>query len=519
MTIAQILTFCRQQGVVLRAEGERLKVLSEAGADLPPALVKALREHKKALLDVLQSQARTGIEEEPIKIVEDRSALPLSFAQERLWFLHKYLGPNAVYNVFLSLRLESEFDRSALEKSLNVMLARHESLRTRFKEHRGLPQQVFDQVSINLPLEELSTREALHNVIAAERRRTFDLYEDRLFQVRLLRSQGDDGAVLLINMHHIVSDAWSMAVFFRELNHCYRALSHGCEPDLDPLPIQYADFACWQRHWLSDGAMEAQLAFWCAELADLPALTDLPTDFSREDTQGGCAARLDISLPAALVEGLQCLGQAHNATLFMTLLSAFATLLARLSGQGDIAIGTPIANRHHRQTQSLVGFFANTLVIRHRLEQDPTAVQLLAATRERCLSAYDHQDLPFEALVEHLAPARSLQHSPLFQVMFALQNAPIDDVDSGDLGLTPYLSESGGPETGGSARFDLTLNLYESDTCVTGNIEYNSDLFEAATIARWLDHYQRLLAAMVASPEQRLSQLVFLSEAEQGALM
>ena len=310
-------------------------------------------------------------------------------------------------------------------------------------------------------------------------------------------------------MHHIVTDGWSLGVFIHELSALYQAFSTGRPSPLAELPIQYADFAAWQREWLQGAVLEEQLGYWQQQLAGAPGLLELPTDRPRPAVQSFRGASVAFGLEAELTHGLKALSQRAGVTLFMTLLGAFMVLLARYSRQEDIVVGSPIANRTHSQTEGLIGFFVNTLVLRADLSGDPPFEELLGRVRRVALEAYAHQEIPFERVVEALQPERSLSHSPLFQVMFALQNAPLGELELPGLTLSPLTLESV------TAQFDLSLILSEAEGGLVGGVwEYSTDLFEAATIERLLGHFQTLLEGIVADPKRPLSELPLLPEAE-----
>ena len=355
--------------------------------------------------------------------------LPLSFAQQRLWFLDRLLPNKAAYNIPTVWRLRGQLDALALERSLNELVARHETLRTRFVLSGDAPVQVIEPPSaVALPITDLSAmpqaeREArARQITDTEARQPFDLEAGPLLRAQLLRLAAEEH-LLLLNVHHIVSDGWSMGVLWRELSSGYNAFVSGHAPDLPRLPIQYADYAVWQREWLQGEVLEGQLAYWKEKLADLSTL-ELPTDRPRPPVPSYQGAHLTFDLPAPLTQALKELGRREGATLFMTLLAAFQVLLHRYSGQEDIAVGTPIAGRGRTELEGLIGFFVNTLVLRSDLAGNPAFTELLARVRETALGAYTHQDLPFEKLVEELSPSRDISRNPLFQVMFVLQNAP-----------------------------------------------------------------------------------------------
>ena len=444
--------------------------------------------------------------------------LPLSYAQQRLWFLHEYLGANAVYNIPLALRLRGDVNEAALLQSLQELYRRHESLRTRFENRDGGPVQLLGPPELELRVEAVSATES-RAIAHWERAHHFDLSRERLCRIRLLRETGGGPGdyLLLVTMHHSVSDGWSLGIFFREFMILYQAFTNGERSPLAPLPIQYADYAQWQRRWLQGEVLERQLSYWREQLKDLPPLLSMPTDRPRpvEQTFRGSTERLE--LPLVLSERLQALNRAHGVTMFMTLLSGWSVLLGRYAGQKDLAIGTPIANRTRRETEGLIGFFVNTLVMRQDLSGDPSFEALLKRTRETALQAYAHQDVPFEQLVEALNPERSVSHSPLFQVMFILQNMPVESVELPGLavqGLATEATDDGESRSEGTARFDLTLSVQESAAGLMGILEYNTDLFDRDTVRRLLAHYRRLLEAIVAAPAARLSQLPMLDEME-----
>ena len=384
----------------------------------------------------------------PLEAVSRAAPLALSYAQQRLWFLHQYMGPSAVYTMPLALRLRGEVDEAALVGSLEELYRRHESLRTRFESDDGGAVQVIDPRELGLQVEAVSGLES-QRIAQAERFHCFDLSSERLCRIRLLREIASDTTdasdyVLLVTMHHSVSDGWSLGIFFREFVSLYRAYTKGEVSPLAPLPIQYADYAQWQRRWLQGEVLEQQVSYWREQLRGLPPLLRLPADRARPSEQTFRGGTERFALAASLTQQLQGLSRGQGVTLYMTLLSAFAVLLGRYAGQQDVAVGTPIANRTRRETEGLIGFFVNTLVMRHDLSGDPRFIELLKRTRSMALEAYAHQDVPFEQLVEELNPQRSVSHSPLFQVMFALQNAPFEALELPGLAVQPL--EAGAAE-------------------------------------------------------------------------
>ncbi|MEH2088948.1 amino acid adenylation domain-containing protein [Nostoc sp.] len=445
--------------------------------------------------------------------------LPLSFAQTRLWFLDK-LNPNsAFYNIPLALRLVGNLEVAALEQSLQEIIHRHEALRTNIVTVDGQPTQIIQtetnwKVSV-VDWQHLSTTKqeiALQQLAQQQAQRPFDLGTEALIRATLVVLSETEHA-LLVCIHHIVFDGWSMGVFVQELAVLYNAYSQGQPPSLMPLPIQYADFAIWQRQWLQGDVLQSQLNYWQQQLKDAPALLSLPTDRPRPAVQTFAGAYQEFALSVELTQRLEKLSQEQGCTLFMTLLAAYDTLLYRYTGVADILVGSPIANRDRSEIEGLIGFFVNNLVMRTNLAGNPSFSELLSRVREVALSAYAHQNLPFEMLVEALQPERDLSHTPIFQVMFALQNAPISEVELTGLTVSPLISE------GITAKFDLTLIMQNTTTGLVGVWEYNTDLFDASTIKRMSNHFVTLLSAIVANPQEQISQLSLLTEVEQQQLL
>jgi amino acid adenylation domain-containing protein len=451
-----------------------------------------------------------GVEDGPM-------VFPTSFAQQRMWFLHQWQPETPLYNSSWSVKLDGRLDVAALEHALNNLVQRHESLRTTFSVVDGQPVQVVaPNPTVGLPLFDLSClpeggREAEALRLATdETRRAFDLTRGPLLRVRLLRLD-EQQHVLILVFHHIVSDGWSRAVLFRELSELYDASCAGEPYPLSDLPIQYSDYAVWQREWLQGEVLEDQLSYWKEQLADAPGLLKLPTDRQRPAIQTHRGATQFLKLSQPLTDRLKALSRRENASLFMTLLAAFQTLLHRYTDQDDILVGTPIAGRTRPETEGLIGFFANTLVLRGDLSGDPSFRELLRRVRGTALDAYDHQELPFEKLVEELRPQRSFSHSPLFQVMFAFQNAPT--LNLGGLTIKPLRVERD------TATFDLSLMIDQEPRSLYGALEYNTDLFDGSTIRRMIGHFHTLLEAIVADPERRLSELPILTEPERRQLL
>ncbi|HVG44434.1 MAG TPA: amino acid adenylation domain-containing protein, partial [Longimicrobium sp.] len=456
----------------------------------------------------------------PVVPVERTGALPLSFAQERLWFIDRLEPESATYNIPAALRLTGALDERALERALGEIVRRHEALRTTFGEVDGSPVQVISPFGgFALPVEDLSAlgevdREAAVEQRAGEEaRRVLHLAAGPLFRAALLRL-GEESHVLLLSMHHIVSDGWSLGVLFREFSALYAAYREGRESPLAELAVQYADYAVWQREQLAGEVLDRQLAYWKERLAGAPELLELPTDHPRPPVQTFRGASVPVELSPELLERLQALGRREGATLYMTLLAAFQVLLSRYGGGEDVVVGTPIAGRTRKEIEELIGFFVNTLVLRTDLSGDPSFREILRRVREATLGAYEHQEVPFEKLVAELQPERSLSHSPLFQVMFTLQ-----DAGGGGGGALPALEVSGVDAELASAKFDLSLGLAATPQSLGGELNYSTDLFERGTIERMLGHLERVLEQVAARPEARLSELDLLSAEERGLVV
>ncbi|MFB1479128.1 non-ribosomal peptide synthase/polyketide synthase, partial [Corallococcus sp. RDP092CA] len=446
-------------------------------------------------------------------------AQPLSFAQQRLWFLDRLEQGSALYNVPGAVRLDGELDVEALRLTLQEIVARHESLRTTFREDNGQAVQIIHAASrMELPVVELSSVDEADREAETQRRvdeealRPFELSTGPLVRARLLKL-GEAKHVLVVTMHHIVSDGWSLGVLVREMAALYEAFATGRTPSLPELSVQYADFAQWQREWLLGGALEEQVGYWKQRLAGAPALLELPTDFARPAVQTYRGATVPVKVGAELSRALGALAKQEGVTPYMLLLAAFQVLLSRYSGQDDVSVGSPIAGRTRAETEGLIGFFVNTLVLRTKLSGDPSFQEVLRQVKETTLGAYAHQDVPFEKLVEELQPQRSLSHAPLFQVMFALQQDVLPHLKLSGVELSPYEVEAK------TAKFDLTLSLTETASGLEGTLEYNTDLFEAATARRMTEHLRVLLESVVVRPMAKVSQFALMGAQEQQALL
>ncbi|CPH98213.1 syringomycin synthetase [Burkholderia pseudomallei] len=446
--------------------------------------------------------------------------VPMSFAQQRLWFLARMGGLGDAYHMPIAVRLHGALDVDALQRALSRIVSRHDALRTTFALEGEQPVQrvhADDGAGLRLRIDDLrgcadaGARRA--RILAGQASEPFDLARGPLVRGALVR-EADDVHTLCVTIHHIVSDGWSIDVFCRELSELYRAFAGGRPDPLPPLPVQYADYAAWQQRGIGGAALHAQAEYWRDALAGAPTLLELPTDRPRPPQPDYAGATVGLALDAPLTAGLRALARRHGATLFMTVFAAWSVLLSRLSRQTDVVIGTPSANRGHAQIEGLIGFFVNTIALRVDLDGAPTVAELLARVKARTLAAQQHQDIPFEHVVERVQPARSLSHSPVFQAMFAWQHA-----SRGEMRLEGLRAEPLDDAARTIAKFDLTLSLRESGDAIDGGLEYASALFERATIERFAGYLQRLLEGMVADDTQRVDALPMLSRDERRDLI
>jgi amino acid adenylation domain-containing protein len=444
--------------------------------------------------------------------------LPLSFAQQRLWFIYQLGSDSHAYNIPETIHMQGDLNVPALEQTINEIIRRHEVLRTTFSISNGKPVQIINPARpLAMPLIDLVELSKAEQVIESRRlaaehsSQSFDLTAGPLLRVTLVKL-GRQEHMVLFTMHHVVGDGWSVGVLIKEVAALYEAFSIGRSSSLPELSIQYADFAYWQRQWLQGEVLQVQLDYWKRELAALPDSLDLPTDKPRPAAQSFRGAREPFALSKAVTDQLKSLSEREGVTLFITLLAAFNVLLFRYSRQEDIPVGAPIAGRNRIETEPLIGFFANTLVMRTDLSGNPTFQELLRRVSERAIGAYAHQDLPFERLVEELQPRRNLSRHPMFQVVLTLQNAPMEALKLPGLVLDSITVESG------TAKFDLVLNIWETEQGLMGSMEYSTDLFEAATIARMLKHFEALVNCILNRPDARLASLEMLLEEEKSIL-
>jgi amino acid adenylation domain-containing protein/non-ribosomal peptide synthase protein (TIGR01720 family) len=517
MNTHEFLSHLRSLDVKLFLDGERLRCKAPKGV-LTPQLQAQIAERKAEILAFLQQDTVSAIK--PVSRAEN---LPLSFAQARLWFLDKLQPNSPFYNIPIVWRFHGQLNVAALQSSLNEIIRRHEALRTNFVTQDEQPVQVI-AATLSLPLEIVdllhllpAEREAeMQRLVTAEAVRPFDLEREPLVRATLLQV-GATEYVFILTAHHIIIDGWSVGVFVQELTTLYSAFCTDKSPqkvaELPELPIQYADFAVWQRQWLEPEVLTEQLSYWKQQLQGAPTLLELPTDRPRPAIQTNRGKHQQFILPLELGEAIANLSKRLGLTPFMTFFAAFVTLLYRYTGEKDIVVGTPIAGRNRPEIEGIIGLFVNTLVLRTDFSGDPSFEQLLHRVREVGLQAYAHQDLPFEKLVDALQPVRSLSHLPLFQVMFDLQNVHIPSLD------LPEIAVSSFPVETEIAKFDLALSIEHTSSFLIAEWEYNSDLFDDSTIARMAGNFQSLLTGIVANPQQSISQLPLITEVEQHQLL
>ncbi|MES2221687.1 MAG: amino acid adenylation domain-containing protein [Acidobacteriota bacterium] len=518
-SILEFLVHLRSLHVSLSLDGETLKCSAPHGV-LTAELQQELASRKQEIVTFLRSsRSPHGNSEPKISLVDRSGPLPLSFGQQRLWFLDQLDPDSAANNIGIALRMQGPLHVPALERALMEIVSRHEDLRTSFVRANGVPQTVIGD-GRNWVLQVIDASHLVNRGGEAELRhfvsqlilQPFDLSRGPLFRAHLLAIASDDH-ILVLTMHHIVSDGWSIGVLVREFSEIYPAFMEDRKHSLPPLAIQYVDFAAWQRAWLESGELDRQLPYWKKQLAGAPPLVVFPPDHRRRGADLFRGRRADLLIPRPLVMALEKLSQRHGVTMFMTLLAAFNVLLARYCGQEDIVVGTPSANRNRAELHPLIGFFVNNLVLRTDLSGNPRFAELLGRVREVTLGAYEHQDVPFDTLVHAMHSERSIEHSPLFQVMFILQNFPLQELDLPGLKTRPVEPEVE------HARFDLTVEVFPRHGEFCAYFDYNADLYEPETIARIQQHYLALLQAVCANPDQKIASIPLLSASERQQLI
>ncbi|MEM7583892.1 MAG: amino acid adenylation domain-containing protein [Acidobacteriota bacterium] len=517
-SVTGLLGRLRERGVRLWVEDGRLLFKAAKGA-LTLELRQELKERKGEVLEFLRPAAER-FAGRPIVARPRPAEIPLSFAQERLWILAQVDASSPVYNIAQGVRLEGPLDVGVLGRSFREIVRRHESLRTTFPDRDGVPrQEIANEPEVSLQVVDLrrlpapARRRAADRQAAMDAHRPFDLRRGPPVRFALLRLREDEH-LLLTNFHHVISDGWSTGVLLRELAALYEAFLDGRPSPLPALPVQYADFALWQRWWLAGEALDKQIDYWRRQLAGAPNLLELPADRSRPPSLSYRGERIPLAFSAGVAEGLKKTGRQSDATLFMTTLAAFKLLVHRLTGRRDLVMGSPIANRNRGEIEGLIGFFVNTLVLRTQVTAGASFRELLAGIRHTTLEAYAHQDLPFEKLVEELSPERSAAHAPLFQMAFALQNAPMPPWRLPGLTLTPEPTEKN------TAKFDLTVGLWEDDDgALAGVLTYSTDLYDRTTLLRLVGQFGRVLEQVTADPTVALSEVALLGAGERHELL
>ncbi|KEZ66811.1 thioester reductase, partial [Pseudomonas amygdali pv. tabaci str. ATCC 11528] len=514
MNAYQLLELFGRHAVVLEVDGEKLRCKAPRGF-LNDEMLQALKQHKAELIALLSGTDSAAIPRRAVGL----TALPLSFSQRQLWFLDQMEPGNAFYNVPTAILLKGTLDVPVLEKALNELIMRHEMLRTTFASVDGEPRQIVHPVmALAMPkvdLRDLSpeAREVqVGMAVDREAKAPFDLACGPLLRASLLRL-ADDEYLWLYSVHHIIADGWSMGVILHEVTTLYGDFLRGQASSLAPLAVQYADYACWQQQRLSGEALAGQLAFWQRTLADAPPLLDMPADRPRPTVQRYAGATFSSTVDGSTLRGLNALARQTQGTLFNVLIGALSVLLWRHSGQRDLCIGTPFANRSRPEIEPLIGHFVNTQVIRQRLDAQQTFAELLREVRATLLDVHAHQDVPFDRVVEAVNPQRDTGYSPLFQVMMVLQNTPGTAVQMPGLSMTPYGTGSA------TAKFDLAFEWVERDGALNLLVEYNTDLFDQASIERLSGHYRHLLEQVALDPKQPVGALTLITEAEREQIL
>jgi amino acid adenylation domain-containing protein len=514
--VVSLMLRLQNMGCRIWAEDDKLRIRTSKNA-LSSELKQEIQDRKADILTFLKAAKTQAVSTSEIPALSADSPKLLSFAQQRLWLLAQLQGSSATYNMPIALQLNGKLNIDALRSSLAYLLNRHESLRMYFPTVAGEPQIALlnlDEIKVLTVQdcreeagEKFLQSSKIQDLIDAHAQEPLDLNTGPLFKTKLLQLD-QKKSVLVINMHHIISDGWSMGVFLRELWQVYTAYSQDKTPNLAPLPIQYSDYAAWQRQWLQGEILEKQINYWKNQLGDASPLLELPTDYPRPAQQSYRGDRYIYSFTPELTTAVNAFSQQQGVSLYMTLLATLSILLSRYSRQNDLCIGSPIANRTHSQTEGLIGFFVNTLVMRQQINPEQSFIEFLQQTRQTCLNAYAHQDIPFDVLVEKLRPERSMSYNPLFQVMFTLENNASPDLDLSGLD-TELLGVKGA-----IAKFDLTLMVTESDNQFNCTWEYATDLFERVTIQRMAEHFEVLLKGIIDHPHQSINTLPVITATE-----
>jgi amino acid adenylation domain-containing protein len=518
MNNLEFLSHLRSLNIKLSLEGEQLRLAGDKKA-FTPELTKELTLRKPELINFLK-KANMGADAS-IKPSSREGNIPLSFAQQGLWFLDQLEGETGSYNYNIThaLKLEGKLNIPILEKTLNTIIHRHETLRTSFQDYDGIPcQEIAPKIELKLPIIDLQNlspteyEQQFQKLASAEAKTPFKLSEAPLIRFKLLHIS-QDIYILLIVLHHIIVDGWSIGILNQEICTIYSNFYQEKDNSLPPLSIQYADFVAWQRATLTDEILTEQVNYWQKKLANIPPLLELPTDYPRPPLHSQEGAIKHFTLTPEVSQKLKSLSQENGCTLFMCLLGAFSTLLYRYTGQADLVIGSPIINRNRPEIESLIGYFLNTLVFRTLFHENPSFHQLLNQVKQTCIEAYSHQDAPFESLVEALNVPRDLSYSPIFQVMFAMENYPKQTLEFPDLKVSELDFERG------TSKVDLILFIDENEDQLTGALEYNTDLFTSHTIERMIANFQVLLEGIVTNPDTKISQLPILTSTEETQIL
>ncbi|MGI9292095.1 MAG: condensation domain-containing protein, partial [Gammaproteobacteria bacterium] len=512
----ELINQLRRRGIRISVVEGELELDAPAGT-LTEELLEELRASKTELIRLLSWSRRSGLaQQQSLTAVDRDQQLPLSWSQQRLWFLDQLEPGSSAYNISWTVRLRGELDSGAMQSALDKLVQRHEVLHTRFPSDAGVPRQRIDQeAQVSIEYESLlgAADEKLRARLARLASQPFDLSNGPVMRVHLIRLSADEH-ILLVVIHHIVADGASMRILFKELAAFYEAELEGVTAVLEPLPVQYADFAVWQRNWLDGEELDRQVDYWASRLEGLPPLLELPWDRPRAAALRYRGASVLRVLPAHLADELRALGRAQGSTLFMVMLAAFYVLLMRYSGRSDLVVGTPMGGRPRSDLEGLIGFFINTVVLRADLQGDPTFNELLHAVREIALEAHANQELPFEKLVEVLQPERELSYSPVFQVMFDLQEEPRWRLPVNKLEVIPEVVFSSR-----TSSFDLTLSVRQAENGLDAMFEYDTDLFDESSIERMARHYQTLLEAVISAPDAAISSLSLLATEERRELV
>lgn len=507
MSLRALLASLRDRNVQVWADGDRLNYRAAPGV-MTAQLLDELRRHKSALLAFL-AQAGAGDQiDPPLRSIPRDAELPLSFSQDLLWRLEKLSGGSPLYNIAVALWLEGSLDVEALRRSLGELVRRHEVLRTRFVVRAGRPTQVIDApVQFDLQTVELgglpreARRDEAHRLIGMEARIPFNLARDAMLRAKLFRLDASTHA-LFLNVHHIAADGWSLGILYRDLSVFYESFCKAHAPDLEELPIQFADFGAWQREAMREEALEGHVAYWKQRLAGAPELLTLPTDRPRPASQTFNGAFEAVRLPIALLDAVKTMAEREGCSLYMALLAAFQILLGRYSGQTDIVVGSPIAGRALVEVEQLIGFFVNTVALRADLSECRTFREFLQKTKDTTLEANSHQDLRFERMVEDLNPRRDLSANPVFQAMFSLDNTLTAPERLGDLRMSVERISSG------TSKFDITLFASDAAEGLKLLVEYNTDLFDRETVCDFIAAYRSIIESVVGDPNVSIAELL-----------